>query len=309
MNLHLHNECRRRCTFNLGDVYCRQHPLKWCEGEHCVSPAVSGCFKRPLPCKGKRSARLDTIACGGCNSPNHWIGCGPGCTAKWCYHDSITIIESDKVTKAIRNDETSIQPAWSHLQAGQWYLNLPWGVRWIWMFRRFTSANGLTITDWKMLDRLHELCGVIFCDFVINHCQLASCWGLSMVERQRSVPLLQDRPYLPFSCSKIIALFDLVQMQETSKTTLARVCRPGHYRSIQGLVQKLFVIWTWSKLIYTCWQVLQCSSEVPMRIHEHAVLWLFDFLLQVNGKTVRTLEDSLWHTGIGSHMGCLKWSW
>ena len=152
-------------SVNLGDVYCRQHPLKWCEGEHCVSPAVSGCFKRPLPCKGNRSARRDTIvnkplhlcaqaksfsalavgpcrldrfsreglwaesvpmllshwtgapisccswpvalARGRCNSPN----CGPGCTAKWCYHDSITIIESDKVTKAIRNDETIIQPA------------------------------------------------------------------------------------------------------------------------------------------------------------------------------------------------------
>ena len=63
------------------------------------------------------------------------------------------------------------------------------------------------------------------------------------------------------------------------------------------------------KQTYTCWQVLQCSSEVLMKIHEHVVLWLFDFLLQVNGKTVRTLEDSLWHAGIGSEMGCLKWSW
>ena len=185
-------------------------------------PAVSGCFKRPLPCKGKRSARLT-------QSP-----------AVGVIH---LTIELAVVLAVPQNDATTIVSLslnLTRLQSHQkwWDQHTTSMVSPASRTMVFESSMGcqmdldvqeIYVSQWFNHHRLEDVgpspwtLWRDFCDFVINHCQLASCWGLSMVERQRSVPLLQDRPYLPFSCSKIIALFDLVQMQETSKTTLARV--------------------------------------------------------------------------------------
>ncbi len=195
-----------------------------------------GCFKRPLPWKGNRSARRVTIACGRWNSPTFELA----------------------VVLAAPQNDAATRLSWSlnltRLQKSSEMMRPPYNQHSLtckqdngtWIFHEVSDGSGCSgdlhqPQPMVQPSQTGRCCNKWTISMNFSTCFLWLCHqslpvGIMLRAVDAWAPKKRSpfttQTVLPFRCSKTLVSFVLVQMQETSETTLARVCQPGHYRSI-----------------------------------------------------------------------------